>query len=60
MQEIYIQLSLDLEFNIMLKKIFAAPRPNKTILKKLKQNNMSDNLGPSQNQSQLNTEVNFF
>ena len=57
LQEIYIQLSLDLEFNIMLKKIFGAPRPNKTMLK---QNNMSDNLGPSQNQSQLNTEVNFF
>ncbi len=34
LQEIYIQLSLDLEFNIMLKKIFAAPRPNKTMLKK--------------------------
>ena len=34
LQEIYIQLSLDLEFNVMLKKIFGAPRPNKTMLKK--------------------------
>ncbi len=34
LQEIYIQLSLDLELNIMLKKIFGAQRPNQTMLTK--------------------------